>query len=102
VQGARWRAVAIPGSAAESAGLVTGDELVRINGRDIDDGTDVTAAVQAVRPGGAVTVYVVRAGQPATIRFTAGVYKQTRATLIDLPDQTERMRRIRSSLLTGK
>src|SRR6185436_20297020 len=37
VQGGRWRAVAIPGSAAESAGLVTGDELVRINGRDIDE-----------------------------------------------------------------
>jgi predicted metalloprotease with PDZ domain len=102
VQGGRWRAVAIPGSAAEAAGLVTGDELVRINGRDIDDGTDVTAAVQAVRPGGAMAVQVVRAGQPVTIRFTAGVYKQTRATLIDLPDQTDRMRRIRSSLLTGK
>jgi predicted metalloprotease with PDZ domain len=102
VQGGRWRAVAIPGSAAEAAGLVTGDELVRINGRDIDDGTDVTAAVQAVRPGGAMAVQVVRAGQPVTIRVTAGVYKQTRATLIDLPDQTDRMRRIRSSLLTGK
>ena len=102
VQGGRWRAVAIPGSAAEAAGLVTGDELVRINARDIDDGTDVTDAVGAVRPGGAMIVHVVRAGQPVTIRFTAGVYKQTRATLTDLPDQSDRMRRIRSSLLTGK
>lgn len=102
VQGGRWRAVAIPGSAAETAGLVTGDELVRINGRDIDDGTDVSAAVGAVRAGGAMVVHVVRAGQPVTIRFTAGVYKQTRATLTDLPDQTDRMRRIRTSLLTGK
>jgi len=76
--------------------------LVRINARDIDDGTDVTDAVGAVRPGGAMIVHVVRAGQPVTIRFTAGVYKQTRATLADLPDQTDRMRRIRSSLLTGK
>jgi hypothetical protein len=49
-----------------------------------------------------MVVHVVRAGQPVTIRFTAGVYKQTRATLIDLPDQTDRMRRIRASLLTGK
>lgn len=102
VQGGRWRAVAIPGSAAEAAGLVTGDELVRINGRDIDDGTDVTAAVGAVRPGGAMVVHVVRGGQPVTIRFNAGVYRQTRAVLVDLPDQTDRMRRIRSSLLTGK
>jgi len=101
VQGGRWRAVAVPGSAAAAAGLVTGDELVRINRRVIVDGTDVTAAVRAVPAGGAVTVQVIRAGQPLTIRFAAGTYQQTRAVLTDLPDQTERMRRIRSGILAG-
>ena len=101
VQGGRWRAVAIPGSAAAAAGLVTGDELVRINGRDILDGTDVTEVVRTIRPGGLVTVHVIRAGQPVTIRFTAGTYRQARAVLTDLPDQADRMRRIRSSLVAG-
>lgn len=101
VQGGRWRAVAIPGSAAAAAGLMTGDELVRINGRDILDGTDVTAIVRAIPAGAAVTVRVVRAGQPVTIPFTAGTYARVRAVLTDLPDQTERMRRIRTGMLTG-
>ncbi len=102
VQGGRWRAVAIPGSAAETAGLVTGDQLVRINGRAILDGTDVTAVVRRVRAGTPVSVQVVRAGQPLTIRFTAGTYRQMRAVLTDLPEQTDRMRRIRAGLVTGR
>jgi len=101
VQGGRWRAVAIPGSAAAAAGLVTGDELVSINRHVIVDGSDVTAAVRAVPAGGTVTVQVIRAGQPLTIRFTAGTYQQTRAVLTDLPEQTERMRSIRSGILAG-
>ena len=101
VQGGRWRAVAIPGSAAEAAGLVTGDELVRINGREILDGSDVSAVVRGVRAGGAVVLQIVRGGQPVTIRFTAGTYSQMRAVLTDLPEQTGRMRRIRASVVTG-
>ena len=101
VQGGRWRAVAVPGSAAAAAGLVTGDELVSINRRVIVDGSDVTAAVRAVPAGGTVTVQVIRAGQPLTIRFTAATHQQARAVLTDLPEQTERMRRIRSGILAG-
>src|SRR5205807_1146388 len=78
VQGGRWRAVAAPGSTAETAGLRTGDELVRINGRAILDGTDVTAAVRAVGPGARVVVDVVRDGRPVTIRFSAGAYHRVR------------------------
>jgi predicted metalloprotease with PDZ domain len=101
VQGGRMRAVAIPGSAAAAAGLVTGDELVRVNGRGIVDGSDVTAVLRGVRPGGLVTIQVMRAGQPVTIRFTAGTYRKVGAVLTDLPDQTDRMRRIRAGILAG-
>ena len=101
VQGGRWRAVATPGSAAMAAGLRTGDELVRIDGRVIIDGNDVTAAVRAIGPNASVAVDIVRDGQPLTIRFHAATYQRVRAQLRDLPAPTETMRRIRVSLLRG-
>ncbi len=102
VQGGRWRAVALPGSAAAAAGLVTGDELVRVNGRTILDGGDVTAALRGVPAGGTVTVEVLRDGAPRTIRFTAAPYRRVRAQLRDLPDQTDAMRRVRAGILSER
>jgi len=99
VQGGRWRAVATPGSAAAGAGLRTGDELLRINGRGILDGSDVAAAVRSVPRGAVVTVDVVRDGQPLTIRFQAGTYQRVRAQLRDVPVQTTRMQRIRAGII---
>ena len=101
VQGGRWRAVAEPGSVAATAGLQTGDELVRINGRTIIDNTDVRSAIRAIDPHGAVVVDVVRDSQPVTIRFRAGMYQQVHAQLRDLPSLTSRMRRIRTGLLSA-
>ncbi|HEV8303477.1 MAG TPA: PDZ domain-containing protein [Gemmatimonadales bacterium] len=101
VQGGRWRAVAPPGSAAAAAGLRTGDELVSVNGRAILDGTDLTAVLRGVAIGAAVTARVVRDGAPLTIRFTAGPYGRVRAALRDLPDPSDKMRRVRAGILTG-
>ncbi|HEV8380805.1 MAG TPA: PDZ domain-containing protein [Gemmatimonadales bacterium] len=99
VQGGRWRAVASPGSVAEAAGLRTGDELVRINGRQIIDGTDVSAAVRTIGPRAPVVIDVLRDGQPITIRFLAGTYNRVRAQLRDVRASTAKMRRIRAGLL---
>jgi len=99
IEGGRWRAIAPPGSAAAAAGLRTGDELVRINGRSIIDGNDVSAAVRPIGRGQIVVVDVVRDGQPLTIRFRAGTYMRVRAALRDLPVQTPKMRRIRAGLV---
>ena len=99
VQGGRWRAVAAPGSAAAAAGLQTGDELVRIDGRTIIDGNDVTATVRGIRRNALVVVDVVRDGQPLAIRFRAGTYQRVRAQLRDLPAPTARMLRIRAGIV---
>jgi predicted metalloprotease with PDZ domain len=101
VQGGRWRAVATPGSAAAAAGLVTGDELLRVNGRDVVDGNDVTAALRWVRAGATVTLNVLRDGVPLTIRFTAVPYIRVRAQLRDRSDQSDKTRRIRAGILQG-
>ena len=101
VQGGRWRAVALPGSAAAAAGLRTGDELVRVNGRAILDGNDLTVVLRSIPTGAAVRAEVVRDGAPLTIRFTAEPYGRVRAALRDLPDLSDRMRRIRAGILTG-
>jgi predicted metalloprotease with PDZ domain len=101
VQGGRWRAVATPGSAAAAAGLRTGDELQRINGRDILDGSDVAAAVRNIPRGATVAVEVVRDGRPLALRFQAGTYQRVRAQLRDLPTQTATMRRIRAGIIAG-
>ena len=101
VQGGRWRAVAEPGSAAAAAGLQTGDELVRINGRPIIDGTDVRDATRPIGAEAAVVIDVVRDSQPVTIQFRAGTYTRTRAQLRDLPSLTSRMRRIRAGLVSA-
>jgi predicted metalloprotease with PDZ domain len=102
VQGGRWRAVAMPGSAAARAGLVTGDELLRVNGREIVDGSDLTAALRGVAIGRVVTAQVLRDGAPRTIRFAAEPYQRVRARLYDLPDPTDAMRRVRAGILRGE
>jgi predicted metalloprotease with PDZ domain len=102
VQGGRWRAVALPGSAAAAAGLRTGDELVRVNSRAILDGRDLTAVLRGIaKTGTTVIVQVVRDGTPQTIRFAAVPYARVRAALRDLPDASDEMRRVRTGILTG-
>ncbi len=99
VQGGRWRAIVPVEGAAWRTGLRTGDELVRINGRDIIDATDVAAAVRPLGRGAAVAVDVVRDSRLLTLRFRAGSYRRVRAELHDLPVQTLEMHRIREGLL---
>ena len=81
--------------------LQTGDELVRINGRPIIDGTDVRDATRPIGAEAAVVIDVVRDSQPVTIQFRAGTYTRTRAQLRDLPSLTSRMRRIRAGLVSA-
>jgi hypothetical protein len=96
--GGRWPSLEAP---AAAAGLQTGDELVRINGRPIIDGTDVRDATRPIGAGAAVVIDVVRDSQPVTIQFRAGAYTRTRAQLRDLPSLTSRMRRIRAGLVSA-
>ena len=100
VQGGHWRAVITPGSAAAAAGLLTGDELLRVNGRRVIDASDVNAVTRSARVGARIVVELVRNNQPLTVSFRAGTYNRVRAQLRDLPSPSAKMQRIRSSLLS--
>ncbi|HEU5261202.1 MAG TPA: PDZ domain-containing protein [Gemmatimonadales bacterium] len=102
VQDGPPRAIAFAGSAAEAAGLKTGDELLRVNGRDVVESGDVTAALRGARVGDPITVVVRRDGGPLTIRFRAGTRLRTTAALRDLPELSDKMRRVRAGTLTGR
>ncbi len=102
VEGRRPRAVAVPGSAAERAGLRSGDELVRVNGRAARAAGDAAAALRRVPANAPVTLDLVRDGGPVTLRFLAEPYSRLEARLVDLPQPTDRMRRIRAAIVTGE
>jgi putative serine protease PepD len=69
--GAVVRAVR-PGGPAARAGLQTGDVIVGINGRRVEDPSDVSAGIQGQAPGDVVTVQVQRDGQPVTLDVELG------------------------------
>ncbi len=61
-----------PGGPGARGGLQTGDVIVGINGRRVDDPTDVSAGIQGQAPGDVVTVQVQRDGQPVTLDVELG------------------------------
>jgi putative serine protease PepD len=61
-----------PGGPGARGGLQTGDVIVGINGRRVNDPADVSAGIQGQAPGDVVTVQVQRDGQPVTLDVELG------------------------------
>lgn len=59
-----------PRSAAANAGIVEGDVLLSFNGVSIRDSQTLAARMRFIRPGEAVTVAVMRGGQPLDMQMT--------------------------------
>ena len=57
---------------ARAAGLRPGDRIVEIGGEPVQDSDDVSAAVNARRPGDSVRMVVVRDGERRTLTVTLG------------------------------
>ena len=100
--GGYLRVVVPPGSAAARAGVRSGDELVSVNGRSIGAGADLTAATRALAVGDQIRVRIVRAGVERDLAWTVPAYVEREARIVDLPTVTERARRLRTALLTGR
>ena len=78
----------VAGSAAQQAGLRTGDRVIEIGGKSIERFDDLRLYA-ALRPNETVSVDIVRGGQPATLPLTIGT-----ATIDDGSGNLQRMGRI--------
>lgn len=70
-QGARVVAV-YPSGPASFAGLQRGDEITRIGDRDVKSPSDVTAAIQKMKPAQKVKIIVMRDGEKQTLTADLG------------------------------
>jgi predicted metalloprotease with PDZ domain len=96
------RVVVTPGSAAARAGMRSGDEIVSFNGRPIGASGDLAAATRALAVGDPVRVRIVRAGVERELTWAVSEYVEREARIVDLPTVSERARRLRTGLLTGR
>ncbi len=69
-----------PGSAAESAGLMPGDVVVAIDGRDIRDANELGLRIGLLRVGTPVRVDYVRQGDRRSVETTVGSVPDPQAT----------------------
>ena len=70
----------VPGGAADVAGIDSNDVLVAIDGQPVEDPAQVREALQALRPGDALTLTVLRDGQPlgegGVLRLTEDAFRE--------------------------
>jgi predicted metalloprotease with PDZ domain len=100
--------VAGPHVAAYHAGLRTGDEVVRVNGRPIDGPEAWRAATQALRVGDTLAVDAVRDGRPVRVAVALPGYTTLRVRLGELSaagvgdaQTAERRRAVRAAWWRG-
>lgn len=63
-----------PDSPASNGGLKQGDVITKLNGNEIENGSALQVAVSEMRPGTAITLGVIRNGDPMTLHVTVGQY----------------------------
>ncbi len=76
-----------PGSAADKAGLKTGDVIVGIDGKDVVNSTDLPAAVAEKAPGTPVKLSIVRKGERKEIAASLGTAPDDKLAAGDSPTQ---------------
>ena len=60
------------GGPADQAGVKTGDVIVQVNGKDVNDSNNLRNEIAGMQPGTVVTLSVVRDGKPLELRVKLG------------------------------
>ena len=64
----------MPGSAAEAAGIQSGDLILKLEDEQITSGDALSGAISAYKPGDKATLTIQRDGQELTVEVTFGEY----------------------------
>ena len=64
----------VPGSAAEQAGLRSGDLILKLDDTQITSGNGLSTAIGAYKPGDKATLTIQRDGKEMTVEVTFGEY----------------------------
>jgi predicted metalloprotease with PDZ domain len=92
----------VPDSAAATAGLKAGDEILSLNGATVS-AEGWSAALRKLRPGQKITMGIRRGGNPLELQATVGEKQESYHRIVPIEGVDERVGRIRSGLLrTGK
>ena len=89
-----------PESAAEAAGLRTGDVLLTLNGQPLP--RYLPAWLREQTPGEAITLHVQREGNYLDLTFALAAIDLNKFTLVEISGATEKQKRIREGWLKGK
>ena len=65
----------VSGSAAEQAGIQSGDLILKLGDKTITSGDELSSAIGAYKPGDKVTLTIQRDGKESTVEVTFGEYK---------------------------
>jgi len=84
----------LPGSAAEKAGIRSGDIIVGIDGRKVKDGSALRNAIGILRAGTDIELELIRDGRPKTVKATIALPREART-------EGERLSRKLSGALLG-
>jgi predicted metalloprotease with PDZ domain len=87
--------------AAYRAGLRTGDEVARVNGRAVDGPDDWRAATAGLRVGDTLAVDATRDGRPVRAAVALPAYRVLRVRLLDVPAPSPAQRATRAAWAAG-
>lgn len=75
-----------PGSPADKAGLKSGDVVLGVNGKQINQLSELSGAIAATRPGSNATLQIWRAGKSQDIDVKVGELKEQKVAANDTAD----------------